>query len=129
MTYSSGAKEPLLHLITDDTGSLSTANLLIVTEPSLTMVKCSDGLTNSPVIHCGVIDPPLCLLNLALKVDSCFGGSAVGHSPIGFGLQVLQGSGHLFGQCPGLWGVSFPPAEKKTTFLSHINIDIYTEMI
>lgn len=106
---------------------ISINNLLIFTETSLMKVDCTDDLTNSPVIHCGIIYPPLCLLNLALKVDSCFGRSAVGHSPVGFGLQVLQGRGHLFGQCSGLWGISFPPAEEKTVILSHIDT-IYIEM-
>lgn len=107
---------------------ISINNLLIFTEISLMKIKCTYGLTNTPVIHCGIINPPLCLLNLALQVDSCLGGPAVGHSSIRFGLQVLQGCGHLFGQCSGLWGISFAPKEEKRK--SHPVTDtIYTEMV
>lgn len=47
------------------------------------------ALTNSTVIYCRIINPSLRLFNLALEVDSCLGRSGVGHSPVGFGLQVL----------------------------------------
>lgn len=109
MTSSPKVEEPLLRLITDDTGSLPKTRLF---SPSPSSPP--PALTDSPVVQCGIIDPALRLLNLAFEVDSSFGGSAVGHSPIGFGLQILQGRGHLFSQCSGFWGISFPPAEKTT---------------
>lgn len=60
-----------------------------VTEAVTRTSAMRPALTDSAVIHCRVINPPLCLLNLAFQVDSCLGRPAVGHSPVGFGLQVL----------------------------------------
>lgn len=118
MTYSPVAEEPNPFCTQVQMNKISINNFFLFPESSLMRIKCIYGLTNAPVIHCGIINPPLCLLNLALQVDSCLGGPAVGHSSIGFGLQVLQGCGHLFGQCSGLWGISFAPLRKKKAILS-----------
>lgn len=54
------------------------------------------GLTHTTVIHGGIINPALGLLNLPFQVNSCLRGPAVGHSFVGLRLQILQTCRDLF---------------------------------
>ena len=76
-------------------------------QPHTQTVECCRAarLTHTTVVHVGVVDPALRLFDLPLQVDGGLGRPAVRNRLVGLGLQVLQGSGDLLGQCPGLWRV------------------------
>lgn len=73
------------------------------------------GLTHTAVIHGGIVDPALCLLNLSFQVNSCLCRPAVGHSFAGLGLQVLQSCCDLFSQSSGFRSVTFTPMRNLNT--------------
>lgn len=75
--------------------------------------KEGGNLTHATVVHRGVVNPALRLLNFPLQVHGCLGRPAVGHSFVGLGLQVLQGRGNLLGQSPGLGSVTFAPTRQQ----------------
>lgn len=62
--------------------------------------------TDAAVVHRGVVDPSLRLLDLPLQVNGGFGGSSVGHRFAGFGLEVLQSRGDLLRESSSLRGVA-----------------------
>jgi len=66
-------------------------------------------LTHAAVVHVGVVDPAMRLLDLALQVHGGLGGPAVRHRLVGLGLQVLQRRGDLLAQRPGLQCVPLTP--------------------
>lgn len=66
-------------------------------------------LTHTAVIYGGIINPALRLLNLSFQVHGCLCRSAVRHSFVGLGLQVLQRCCNLFSQSSGLRSIAFTP--------------------
>lgn len=66
-------------------------------------------LTDAVVVHGGIVNPALCLLDLSLQVHSSLCRSAVGHGFVCLGLQVLQSCCDLFSQSSGLRSVTFTP--------------------
>lgn len=83
-------------------------------------------LTHATVVHRGVVNPTLRLLNFALQVHGCLGRPAVGHSLVGLGLQVLQRRGNLLGQSPGLGSVTFAPARQQVQRKKQLSLLSFT---
>lgn len=74
-------------------------------------------LTHAAVVHGGILNPALRLLDLSFQVNSGLCRPAVGHGFVGLGLQVLQRCCDLFSQSSGLGSVTFTPIRNLKTAL------------
>lgn len=72
-------------------------------------------LTHTAVIHSGIVNPALRLLNLSFQMNSRLCRPAVGHSFVGLGLQVLQSCCDLFSQSSGFRSVTSTPKRNLRT--------------